>query len=105
MYKMALDISIYLSAICFGVFLAYITVFHRPVSTLSTQQYAACVVETINAQQAADKAEFVREVTGMPRGDFYKMLEMIPIRSAAEIEMERQANFMRIKELCRLKLP
>ncbi len=77
-----------------------------------SNKYRECVLETIKTQQAgaevddeAERETWQRAFVGKPIGYMYRMLELMPKPSAADIEMQRQVNFMKIKELCRLKFP
>jgi nitrogen fixation/metabolism regulation signal transduction histidine kinase len=71
-----------------------------------TQQATECVVETLNAQEATSKDEFVKATEGIPFGRLMQILQMArQLDSHERDETARQANFMRIKELCRLKFP
>jgi hypothetical protein len=61
----------------------------------------------MEAQQAAEEAGKERSARAMP-GISWRHLQMIaPLLhyDPKAAEMERRANFMRIKELCRLKFP
>jgi hypothetical protein len=68
-------------------------------------KYRECVLEKINALQSVEEAAEERSAT---RGLSWRHLQMIaPLLhyDPEAAEMARQANFMRIKETCRLKFP
>jgi hypothetical protein len=70
-------------------------------------KYRGCVFATMEAQQAGEEAGKERSARAMP-GISWRHLQMIaPLLhyDPKTAEMERRANFMRIKELCRLKFP
>jgi hypothetical protein len=73
-----------------------------------SSKYRGCVFETINVQQdpaQAAREEFRRATRGLSYNQLAIVGPLIPRPSAGDIEKSRQANFMRIKELCRLKFP
>lgn len=72
------------------------------------KQVSECVFAALRDQEAArqaDKERFIRAITGVPIGQANMILSMMPRPpSAAEVEIARNQNLRRIKELCRLKL-
>jgi hypothetical protein len=90
-------------ALCVGLLAAYQIA--APNSAL-TQQAAECVVETLNAQEAAAENEFMRATADIPWGRLKQILQVAgQWESPERVERARQANLRRIEELCRVKFP
>jgi hypothetical protein len=92
-----------IAALCVGLLAAYQIA--TPNSAL-TQQAAECVVETLNAQEAASRDEFIRAWSGVPVDQVLQIFQIARQSENPErAEGARQANLRRIEELCRLKFP
>jgi hypothetical protein len=92
-----------IAALCVGLLAAYQIA--TPNSAL-TQQAAECVVETLDAQEAAAENEFLKATDGIPWGELKQILQIARQGESPErAERARQANLRRIEELCRLKFP
>jgi hypothetical protein len=92
-----------IAALCVGLLAAYQIA--SPNSAL-TQQAAVCVVETLNAQEAASGDEFARAISGIPTDQVLQMLQTArQWQSPETVERARQANLRRFEELCGIKFP
>jgi len=105
-------------AVFCGLALLGISAVQQPTQKVSTEssdgndnpspQLAECVFAALRDQEAARQADregYIREMRGTTLGQLEMMESMMPRPpSAAEIEIARNQNLIRIKELCRLKI-
>jgi hypothetical protein len=113
-------LSLYIAAIVGFCGLAFlgISAIQQPTQKVSTEssdendnpsrQLAECVFAALRDQEAArqaDRERFISEMRGTTIAQLQMMESMMPRPpSAAEIEIARNQNLIRIKELCRLKI-